>query len=992
MHRFTHILPGICLVLFATLFDSAHAQSFDFLCLGQGDGLPADGVFDLIEEENGALLIATEGGGLARYNGEQLTHWDHTSVLGADTIRCLTRGAEGVTWIGTDGHGLFHFHNDTFTAVAPQLANAEIRSLAEDATGRLWIATMHEGLFSLDQDSLTKHEFPADTFRALLVSSDSSLYVGSDEGLFKQHGKEFELLEASFTEALSSKILTLFEDNQGRIWAGTQQGAVGLKGDSASVIPPEIARKRIKTISQDQQGNLWFGTRSGAYEWDEAKELFTRYTSSNGLSNDRIRKLYADRSGTLWFGTYFGGVCQLQDQLNARYSRDHGFPESAITSMAITPDSSLWFGTYEGDVFSLSFQGELRQVHASNDEDVNAIVAAGDSLLVFTSGQGLSLIVDPSAKELQPQLGMEYRYIATDHIIFRETPYLLSSNVLFQINQELSSDDFACETLTDFEIVDSTLYVGSSCGLFTLSIDNKGKWILPTNRMDFKPVKGSELLEIASIKADDAGNIWIGSSKNGLYRYDGSVRKYANRNLADPRIIDIDIDNDQNIWVATRSGVSFLELDPSQEIVLNSTHFGVAEGIDSQINHIKCGVDHQIWLGSSNGLISLNPDGAFHNNASPALSLDGLRLNYNPIDWEALGYQVSSLPTNPVFEHNQNHLTFDFHAIDLSGPRSVIYQCLLEGFDIEWVDLNNVTTHTYPQLPPGEYRFSVRSRNSSGIWNTTPMSYAFSISRPIYQEPWFLTTCALALILLVYSFFQYRLSRLKKAKVVLEQKVQERTVELNEEKEKSERLLLNILPKETADELKEKGYADTRNYDNASVLFSDFKGFTNLTEQMNSDDLVRMLDSAFKAFDRNCDRFGVEKIKTIGDAYMCATGIPNEDHDHATKMVSFAREMIAVMNELNKDNLANGLPAWDIRIGIHSGPLIAGVVGEKKFAYDIWGDTVNLASRMESSGEAGRINLSESTYELIKQAHKCTPRGKIQAKNKGELEMYFLEE
>ena len=339
----------------------------------------------------------------------------------------------------------------------------------------------------------------------------------------------------------------------------------------------------------------------------------------------------------------------------------YGFPESAITSMAITPDSSLWFGTYEGDVFSLSFQGELRQVHASNDEDVNAIVAAGDSLLVFTSGQGLSLIVDPSAKELQPQLGMEYRYIATDHIIFRETPYLLSSNVLFQINQELSSDDFACETLTDFEIVDSTLYVGSSCGLFTLSIDNKGKWILPTNRMDFKPVKGSELLEIASIKADDAGNIWIGSSKNGLYRYDGSVRKYANRNLADPRIIDIDIDNDQNIWVATRSGVSFLELDPSQEIVLNSTHFGVAEGIDSQINHIKCGVDHQIWLGSSNGLISLNPDGAFHNNASPALSLDGLRLNYNPIDWEALGYQVSSLPTNPVFEHNQNHLPFELH-------------------------------------------------------------------------------------------------------------------------------------------------------------------------------------------------------------------------------------------------------------------------------------------------------------------------------------------
>lgn len=992
MHLNYHIFHSCFLVMLLTLSGTTFSQSFDFVCLGQADGMPADGVFDMLEDENGALLMATEGGGLARYDGNQIVHWDHTSELGADTIRCLAKSAQGGVWIGTDGHGLFHFHNDEFTAVAAELAQAEIRSLSEDATGKLWIGTMKEGLFSLQDDVLVEHDLPSDTFRTMLFSSDSALFIGSDDGLYLLNENQFERIDLAAKGALSSKIITLFEDDSGRIWAGTQKGAIGISNDSESHIPEELARKRIKTISQDQQGHLWFGTRMGAYELDEQKNTLSKYTTSNGLSNNRIRKLYADRSGTLWFGTYFGGVCQLQDQLNSRYTRDHGFPESAITSMDIAADSSLWFGTYEGDVFSLSFGGNLTQVFDSQDEDVNAIVAAGDSLVVFTAGSGLSVALNPEHLEEEAKTALEYRYVVSKQMMYKDITYLLGSNILFQLNQELSNADFACERLTDFEVVGNTLYVGSSCGLYQLLIGPNGKWKLPSNMIDFKPITGTETIEIASLKADSTGNIWIGSSKKGLYRYNGDIRKYASRFLSDPRIIDIDIDVDQNIWVATRSGVSFLELDPSQEIVLNSTHFGVAEGIDTQINHIKCGVDHQIWLGSSNGLISLNPDGAFPNAVSPIISLDGLRLNYDAIDWTSLGYNSSFLPASPVFEHDQNHLSFDFHAIDLSGPSSVIYQCLLEGFDIDWVDLNNVTTHTYPQLPPGDYTFYVRSRNSSGIWNTEPLSYSFQISRPFYQEPWFLLLAVTSLILLVYSVFRIRLERLKKAKLVLERKVQERTVELNEEKEKSERLLLNILPKETADELKEKGYADTRNYDNASVLFSDFKGFTNLTEQMNSDDLVRMLDNAFKAFDRNCDRFGVEKIKTIGDAYMCATGIPNEDNEHATKMVLFAQEMICTMKKLNEDNIAKGLPAWDIRIGIHSGPLIAGVVGEKKFAYDIWGDTVNLASRMESSGEPGRINLSESTYELIKRSHKCTPRGKIQAKNKGELEMYFLEE
>ncbi|MFM1930929.1 MAG: hypothetical protein RL226_232, partial [Bacteroidota bacterium] len=238
---------------------------------------------------------------------------------------------------------------------------------------------------------------------------------------------------------------------------------------------------------------------------------------------------------------------------------------------------------------------------------------------------------------------------------------------------------------------------------------------------------------------------------------------------------------------------------------------------------------------------------------------------------------------------------------------------------------------------------------------------------------------------------RWRLIALKEQNRKLDRLVEHRTEELRMERDRSERLLLNILPKETAEELKTNGVAMTRSYRQATVLFSDFKGFTQTSELVSSAELVSLLDAAFKSFDRNCDAFGVEKIKTIGDAYMCATGLPQQTENHASAMMDFAFRMLEEMVIFNAELAKRGLPPWEIRIGIHTGPLIAGVVGEKKFAYDIWGDTVNTASRMESSGEPGKINISSATYELIKNQYHCFYRGKVAAKNKGELEMYFVE-
>jgi len=211
------------------------------------------------------------------------------------------------------------------------------------------------------------------------------------------------------------------------------------------------------------------------------------------------------------------------------------------------------------------------------------------------------------------------------------------------------------------------------------------------------------------------------------------------------------------------------------------------------------------------------------------------------------------------------------------------------------------------------------------------------------------------------------------------------------EREKSEKLLLNILPEETAAELKEKGYASPQHYDKVTVLFTDFVGFTQVSEKMTPQQIVRELDYCFLEFDKIIDKHNLEKIKTIGDSYMCAGGIPVANDSNPEDVVSAALEIRDLMDRIRDARAGQGEDYWRLRIGVHTGPVVAGVVGKNKFAYDIWGDAVNTASRMESSGEAGKVNISGATFEIIKDRFECTYRGKVKAKNKGEVDMYFVE-
>jgi class 3 adenylate cyclase/TPR repeat protein len=216
---------------------------------------------------------------------------------------------------------------------------------------------------------------------------------------------------------------------------------------------------------------------------------------------------------------------------------------------------------------------------------------------------------------------------------------------------------------------------------------------------------------------------------------------------------------------------------------------------------------------------------------------------------------------------------------------------------------------------------------------------------------------------------------------------------LQTEKDRSENLLLNILPADIAAELKEKGKADARDFERVSILFTDFKGFTEASAKLSAQDLVSEINTCFEAFDGIMGKYGIEKIKTIGDAYMAAGGLPVPSNDSAKNTVLAALEMQAFISQRKAELEAQNKPAFEMRLGVHTGPVVAGIVGVKKFQYDIWGDTVNTASRMESSGEVSKVNISQATYELLKNDPNFSfkSRGKIEAKGKGEIEMWFVE-
>ena len=340
----------------------------------------------------------------------------------------------------------------------------------------------------------------------------------------------------------------------------------------------------------------------------------------------------------------------------------------------------------------------------------------------------------------------------------------------------------------------------------------------------------------------------------------------------------------------------------------------------------------------------------------------------------------------------QNSLRVEFSAPFFDATERIEYQFTLDSnLDANtpwsseaWKDLSN--------LWEGDHKLHVRARSPYG--QVSPeASLAFQVLPPWYRTWWAYAFYGASLGSLVWLLFRWRLRNLRESNRHLESIVEERTTEIRQQRDqileqerKSEELLLNILPAPVAEELRTKGVVAPMHFEAVTVCFTDFVGFTLSSESLAAEDLVAKLHEYFTEFDKIITRYGLEKLKTIGDSYMFVSGLPERSPDHAVHAVCAALDIVAKAQELGERYPSLN---WRLRVGLHSGPVVAGVVGLKKFAFDIWGDTVNLASRMESSGAPNRVNFSERTYQAIKDSIECEARGLVHTKDGRDLPMYF---
>jgi class 3 adenylate cyclase len=342
--------------------------------------------------------------------------------------------------------------------------------------------------------------------------------------------------------------------------------------------------------------------------------------------------------------------------------------------------------------------------------------------------------------------------------------------------------------------------------------------------------------------------------------------------------------------------------------------------------------------------------------------------------------------------YSSKAMRFEFTAPFFEDPSAVEYQVNMEGSDNDWSPWSHEARSDYTNLSEGAYTFRVRARSPHGTVSEQA-TFPFAVLPPWYRTWWAYSTYFIFGAFGIWGIVRFRTRQLKEEKKQLEVIVEERTVEIRQQRDeiqvqerKSHSLLLNILPATVADELKSTGSVQPVGFDDVTVCFTDFVGFTLSSEKMAPGTLVNALNEYFTAFDEIVSRYGLEKLKTIGDSYMFASGLPAPRDSHAVDAVLAAMEMADVVKKLATKTGGTG---WNVRIGLHSGPVVAGVVGIKKFAFDIWGNTVNFAARMESSGVPGHVNMSERTCYLLRGLIETRARGNVKIKEGRELPMFL---
>ncbi len=1002
----------ICFLFFLAV--SMRSQQYHFENISVGEGLSQASVKTIIEDKNGHLWIGTDNNGLNLYDGTQFKYYHQSNGLPDENITTLFEDSKGKIWIGTENGGACYIENEIIKVfdISNGLSDNCITSICEDNLGNIYIGTKYNGLNILHEKSIQsffrKDGLFSDAIFDLTKDKEGNIWIATQNGLNYIHSKTKKIIGIEILKDL--KINSLLKDYQNKIWVGTNNGVWIQKENSFKMVidTSMIHTKTINCLFQDFTHNLWIATNKGAYRirhnnFEEDEVRITLISKENGLSNNQIRGIEQDKSGALWFATKFGGINKYLGETFSIINSNSGLNDPIITAICVLPDSSVVLGTQSNGVVIRKRKkiSSLNNSEVLNSTTITALCSdSSGTLWIGTEGNGIYRYENNRLVNFNNITANEVNcfYVDKKGIIWVGTNNHGIKSIGFDNKKTALFYDYEnpenienCSVYSICEDDQGNIWAASNKGVIQITnTANASKEKLKINVFS-KCTEGSLLHVISCYSEIDKQRIWFGTQGDGVYfMHKGKFYTLPSHKSLKNIVINSIYANDNAIWLATDKDVKKISMNTFEIF-----SYGIKEGFEGiQCNRNAWCIDSKesLWLGTINGackIKTLNPSQT-PENFIPKLDFTNIKFNYSDFDWRPYcdsltGYYHT--PNKLILPYNINHLTFEFKANALINPTAVEYRFQLKGHDNELSPSGSLNKVTYSNIEPGEYTLEVYTKLNGGKWSKKPLSINITIIPPFWETWWFRILLIISIGLVLWIGFKWRIKRLTKEKLQLEDIVQSRTKDLEIEKKKSEELLLNILPEEIATELKDSGTAKTKLYEDASIMFTDFKGFTSLSETLSPDVLVSELNNIFIEFDAITDQHNLEKIKTIGDAYMCAGGIPVSNKTHAVDCVLAGLAFIDFIASF-ETKIGH---SWEVRVGIHSGPLIAGVVGKKKFAYDIWGDSVNVASRMESNSIPGKLNISESTYLEIKEYFICNARGDIHVKNKGEMSMYFVE-
>lgn len=987
--------------------------------------IPNNYIHCLVEGPNGNLWFGTNRG-IGVINPETYEiiriNRDEFPGLKGYIFTHLAFDAAGNLWANSEKNGLniINLSSKNVELVASIGGSKDISAIYSDQKKRIWAGTQSGNVYVAESpyqafsamDNQVLKGYNAPKINQFFDRGDGRLLVSTERGAYSIEDKK--LIPLSLHPILYNVPINAahYYDKE-KVWVGTLVDGlffIDYTEDKPKVYHYQnnpyddrsLIDNNVTALYEDNEGIVWVGTEKGLAKFDKYKQGFTTVSLNNdpskGLIDYNVWSFAEDAKRNIYIGTKKDLTVYNEKQDRFYHLYRSRSQQNYLLAIHVENPKKIWLG-YDDGLYVLrlndtryenySFEKVNFFPDSLGDESiVYQIVQADSNRLWIGSKEGISII---------DQETFEYQF--------------------YLDNQTVGSIGNGAVKIIYRDLKGKAWVVTSNEGLFNIVEKANGTFSFKKYIIDgYDESKG----QITSILQYDENTMWLATYGNGLMRLNlenEEVEEYTiSEGLANNVIYGLLKDESGNIWMSTNTGLS--KFNPTTEYFMN---YSVKDGLQSNefnLNAYLKSSDGLLYFGGINGYNVFNPDEITTKTKPPVVLITKIVLSEKGTNQREVVARNVLQSATYQFNYNQNDLSFEFIASDYSNPTKNKFKYILEGHEEEYTYLENENKVHFMNIPYGDYTFKVYACSADGVWSEKPTTVELHIFPPFWMTWWFRVLVIIVLTGIGFYMYRRRIDKIRRQKVRLEIEVVKRTRQITEqskkieeqkkkveiqkgkiehqkellekEKAKVEQLLLNILPEGTAEELKNKGRAKARYYRNVTVMFTDFVGFSKKAEDIKPQELVQRLDSYFTQFDEIIEKYDLEKIKTIGDSYMCAGGVPIRNKSNAIEVTLAA---LAIRNFMEKDETVaakEGRDPWKIRIGINTGEVIAGVIGLKRFAYDIWGATVNQAQRMEQHGQPGTVNVSGNTYEFIAPYFECTYRGKIQTKHKGMLDMYYV--